>query len=302
MINLFLPAPPFREGWAGKKHGLFAKETDSYHEENGDKTALNSLCCLLCNKFSNTKMLNLKFPHARMLSHYYFQQQQMSLFSISPFPSLCGLHLWPSSCLLTNYFVTWMGKTGSLIKDLWWAEMMLVVCSTRYFLNNLWHYMYSPRKTAFLSFRCCCCMMPGLMSTWDIVWRLRQFKRHVTTLPWWHSGGGGGWWCEIRNWQPLYNFSTWFCFWTGDLSNHALNPGAGAQWFQVTYFLRPPTPVLMMKKLWCLRWTHLVCSLTIAGVGLNLALSFAMPLFLGERKGCCRFFCQPLLPSTAMGF
>lgn len=86
------------------------------------------------------------------------------------------------------------------------------------------------------------------------------------------------------------------------VNNHTLNPGAGPRWFQVTYFPRPPTPLLMMKKLWCLSWTHLVYSLTVAGVGLNLALSFAVLLFLSEPRGCCCFFCHPSLPSRAVGF
>lgn len=87
MINLFVPAPPFREGRAGKKHGLFAKETHSCREEDGDKTALNSLCRLLRKEFSNTKIGNLKLLRARVLSHYYFQQQQ------SVFRRFCSLSL-----------------------------------------------------------------------------------------------------------------------------------------------------------------------------------------------------------------
>lgn len=73
--------------------------------------------------------------------------------------------------------------------------------------------------------------------------------------------------------------------------NHALNAGAGAQWFQVTYF--PPTPVLMKKKLWSLTWTRFVCSLAVAGVFLNPTLSFAVLLFLGEQWRCCCSFCCP---------
>lgn len=51
-----------------------------------------------------------------MLSHCYFQQWAVPLFSTSPFPSLCALYLWSSTCWLINCCATWMENTGSLIK------------------------------------------------------------------------------------------------------------------------------------------------------------------------------------------
>lgn len=109
----------------------------------------------------------------------------------------------------------------------------------------------------------------------------------------------GGWQMAVWDQQPWYNFSTWFCCWIGGVNNCALNPEARTWWFQVTCFLRPPILVLTVKKLWCLSWTHLECSLTVAGDGLNLALSFAVLPFLGKQQDCCCSFCQGLWASRA---
>lgn len=51
MMNLSLPVPPIQGRMSWEEHGLFAKETDSYLEGNGDKTALNLFVAFCATNF-----------------------------------------------------------------------------------------------------------------------------------------------------------------------------------------------------------------------------------------------------------
>lgn len=119
MINLFLPAPPFREGWAGENMVYLQKEQIPIMKRMGGKLLWIFLLSFV-QQILWHKDVKLKSPacwNALTLLFSPVGCAQMSLFPISPFPSLWALYLWSSTCCLTNYCSTWIGKTGSLIKD-----------------------------------------------------------------------------------------------------------------------------------------------------------------------------------------
>lgn len=181
--------------------------------------------------------------------------------------------------LLVNKLLCYMnGKDWISDKGLRWAEIVLLACSTRCFLNNFCHNRNCVRLTAF--FWVLDIAMNGA-EVREMNWKVKAAR----TLPCWHSRAGGGWCWEVRDCIEVVQLLSLVLLLNWRCQNHALSAGAGAQWFQVTHF--PPTPVLTKKELWCLSWTHFMCCSSWVSRGDAAAPSAAQWGFQGSSSPIC---------------
>lgn len=184
--------------------------------------------------------------------------------------------------LLVNKLLCYMnGKDWISDKGLRWAEIVLLTCSTRCFLNNLCHNRSSLRLTAFfwVSDLAVNGVKVGEM-------RLEGESCHDSALLaqlsgcWVVLGGQGP--TAVVKLLNLVLLLNWRC------KNHALNAAAGAQWFQVTYF--PPT-LFSWRRSSCGVWLgHCVQS------GYCRSSESDPESVPGEQWRCCCSFCCPVGP------
>lgn len=113
----------------------------------------------------------------------------MPLFFIPPFPASCDIY---SPLPLVNTWLHYMKKkTGTLGKDLCWAELIQVLCARRYLLTHLRYHICNP-STAHVNFGIAA--LPGVVA---------GGKRSMSPPPWHGLQVNGN---EIKSWWPQHHF------------------------------------------------------------------------------------------------